>query len=258
MRCRTIVLGAVFLVAALSPGSAGMRTPGKYCGVVVFDRWDACYLYSGVYLMYVSEKVKEDLRPYAGEAVQVDAYVWQPMNPGDGLIRRYTVLGPAPDDDWLGPLTGLELCADMRVVSGRPEFRVRLKNNSAKTITIHADHLAPTLLMRAPAQVYPWTVGDGPSEAALTRTEMYSLGAWWVIDGKKMHWRVTSERLKPFTELAPGQKMATTLLFNLPPGEYEFLCGYGGGVHQTMCVASNLVPFDVDATRTAHEVQTTH
>ncbi len=69
---------------------AGRRGPGKYCGVAVFDRWDGCTLYSGVYLMYVSEKTKESLRKYAGQAVQIDAKeVYQPINPGDGRIGKF-------------------------------------------------------------------------------------------------------------------------------------------------------------------------
>ena len=76
---------------------AGIRGPGKYCGVIVFDRWDTCFLLSGPYITYISEKVKEDLRTYKGQAIQVDALdVFQPKNPGDALIRKYKIIGPAP------------------------------------------------------------------------------------------------------------------------------------------------------------------
>jgi hypothetical protein len=47
-------------------GLCSIRGPGKYNGVVVFDRWDGCHLYSGGYIMEISEKVKGVLRPYAG------------------------------------------------------------------------------------------------------------------------------------------------------------------------------------------------
>ena len=88
------VLGG--LSALVLPGPAGVRGPGHYDGVVFFDRWDSCYLFSGVYLMYVSRNVKEIFRPYAGRAMEIDAKdVWQPMNPGDGLIRKLTVVGEA-------------------------------------------------------------------------------------------------------------------------------------------------------------------
>jgi hypothetical protein len=46
------VLAAVALAPMLV---AGIRGPGKYHGVVFYDRWDNCYLFSGVYLMYISE-----------------------------------------------------------------------------------------------------------------------------------------------------------------------------------------------------------
>ena len=69
---------------------AGIRGPVKYSGRVIFDRWGGCTLYSGVYVMYISEEVKEKLRPYANEAVEINATeVFQPMNPGDGLIKAF-------------------------------------------------------------------------------------------------------------------------------------------------------------------------
>src|SRR5688572_1613557 len=98
------------LLALVSIG--GIRSPGKYCGAVLFDRWDGCYLYSGIYVMYVAEAVKEDLRGHAGQWVQVDAIdVWQPHNPGDGRINRFRVIGAAPADrNWV-PIDGLALRA---------------------------------------------------------------------------------------------------------------------------------------------------
>jgi hypothetical protein len=39
----------VVLIGALACGfiltaQAGIRAPGKYCGVIVFDRWDTCFI----------------------------------------------------------------------------------------------------------------------------------------------------------------------------------------------------------------------
>ena len=57
----------------------------------------ACTLYSGTYVMYVSEKVRRGLRPYAGQAIRIDAKeVFQPMNPGDGRIGSSSTLDPLP------------------------------------------------------------------------------------------------------------------------------------------------------------------
>src|SRR5262252_6280352 len=91
---------------------AGIRGPGKYSGVVVFDRWDTCFLLSGPYITYISDNVKNGLRRYAGKAMQVDALdVFQPRNPGDALVRKYKVIGPAPLTDHPPDLEGLELIA---------------------------------------------------------------------------------------------------------------------------------------------------
>ena len=57
----------ILVTALLTAGilSGGIRGRGKYNGIVIFDRWDSCYLYSGVYLMAVSEQGKDSLRALA-------------------------------------------------------------------------------------------------------------------------------------------------------------------------------------------------
>src|SRR6516225_5196465 len=97
-RFRSMAAVCLLVAVALSSrvANAGIRAPGKYSGVVIFDRWGGCILFSGVYLMYISDSVKEQLREYEGQAVEIDALeVNQPTNPGDGLIRRLKILGPA-------------------------------------------------------------------------------------------------------------------------------------------------------------------
>lgn len=250
-RCRLLLPGAALAAALLAtaptPAVAGLRWLGKYTGVVLFDRWDACTLYSGIYVMYVSEQVKAGLRPYAGQAVQLDATdVSQPINPGDGLIRAFRVLGDAPDtDDWLGPVAGLGLATDLRFVGGRAEVRLTVRNDSDRAVTVHADHLAPTLLARAAPPGF-LACHDGPSVAVLTRCELFNQPfGTCVRSGRRLYWRVTSGPVRGLTPLAPGQRMVTAMLLNAPPGEYQFLFGYGGGCQETRCVASNLVSFDV-------------
>lgn len=65
------------------------------------------------YDMEVSEKVKELLRPYNGQAILLDAKeVVQRMNSGDGRITKLEVLGPAAEPrthgDWNPLLAGLD------------------------------------------------------------------------------------------------------------------------------------------------------
>lgn len=49
-------LMTTFLIITLCTGTAfagiRARVRGKYSGIVIFDRWDTCYLCSGIYLMY--------------------------------------------------------------------------------------------------------------------------------------------------------------------------------------------------------------
>jgi hypothetical protein len=41
--------------------------------------------------------------------------------------------------------------------------------------------------------------------------------------------------------------MKVRIVFHIPPGKYQFLFGYGGGVHEEKSMASNPVSFDVNA-----------
>jgi hypothetical protein len=91
-----VAITCVLVSTLLSTAPAGIRAPGKYSGVVFYDRWGGCILFSGIYLMYISEDVKDTLRSYEGKAIEINAReVIQPINPGDGLIKELEVVGPA-------------------------------------------------------------------------------------------------------------------------------------------------------------------
>jgi hypothetical protein len=248
---------ALFLAHSLN---AGIRGPGKYNGVVIFDRWGACYLYSGAYLMPVSEKVKELLRSWEGKAVLVDAQeVYQPINPGDGLITKLVVLGPAdepasvpmqrpPDIDGLS----LTVAANFSKEAS-DELVVQVRNVGSTSRELHMDALAPTLLAKKGGDEHPWPPADGPSFAALTRFDMLFLAKTparqsWGVNGNP---HVTAMSVASGTPISarihiePGEVIEVPLTFELGPGEYEFLVGYGGGVHAARSLASNRLDFDV-------------
>jgi hypothetical protein len=67
-----VLILAILADELATPAHAGLRGPGKYSGVVVFDRWDTCFLLSGSYITYISSKLKNELRPYQGKAMQID------------------------------------------------------------------------------------------------------------------------------------------------------------------------------------------
>ena len=67
------------------------------------------------------------------------------------------------------------------------------------------------------------------------------------------HFIVTYEidpysRITERFELRPGQSQRIRVLLKLPPGEYQFLIGYGGGVHESRSLASNAISFDIHDT----------
>src|SRR5215469_3796731 len=112
IRIATACFVAILIVWFTTAAIGGIRGPGKYSGVVIFDRWGGCILFSGVYLMYVSDSVKDQLREYEGQAIEIDALeVNQPTNPGDGLIRHLKILGPAESKQAWYTVEGISLDA---------------------------------------------------------------------------------------------------------------------------------------------------
>ncbi|QOY90368.1 hypothetical protein [Paludibaculum fermentans] len=260
----SVLLGCLLVLAA----SGGIRGDGKYNGVVVFDRWGGCHLYGGAYVMEISEQVKGLLRPYADQAVLIDAKeVWQPINPGDGLIRKLAVLGPSEETTAVQfgrpPLLDdleLKVFANFRAASG-PELILELKNNGTSKRGVDMDALAPTLLAKR-QEVECFCPSDGPSCLAVTRTNINFLHQHPVAGACSVNGRSRTVRLwlspgvavqKAF-ELGPGQSIEVSLQFDLSAGEYEFLAGYGAGVHQSRTLASNRIAFDVDGQGQPHLV----
>jgi hypothetical protein len=68
-------------------------------------------------------------------------------------------------------------------------------------------------------------------------------------------WVTTPRTFEKHVVLQPNATFELRLSFKMPAGEYEFLAGYGGGVHAWQCIASNLVAFDVAADGTAKLVK---
>src|SRR5580692_4448161 len=170
-------------------------TTGQHNGFVIFDRWGGCHLYSGAYVMEVSESVKGLLRPYANQPVLVDAKeVFQPMNPGDGLITKLEVLGPSVETTSATfgkpPLLedlSLKAFANFSAPSG-PELILELRNigNSKRGVDMQA--LGPTLLAKKQGSEC-FDPSDGPSFVAVTRTNIdfmhqYPAGGRCVVNGK--------------------------------------------------------------------------
>jgi hypothetical protein len=243
-----VALIVLFAIAAV-PLQAGMRGPGKYSGVVIFDRWDTCFLLSGPYITYISSSVKEKLRPYSGQAVQVDATdVFQPDNPGDALIRQYNLVGLAPDSRYIR-VNGLSLRIRSAFEKGALSFFIDIRNTNDCDVWVRTDQIGITILGTKKTTRSP---SDGVSEAAITRSSLRFHGGreWRADDGELLHAYFTVEGLSALpnrVQLAPHTSFQVRLSLDISPGEYQILFGYGGGVHETASVASNALSFTVGA-----------
>ena len=251
--CTSAVLCASFLVAASAPILiAGIRGPGKYNGVVFFDRWNNGYLFSGVYLMYISDAVKETLRPYEGTSMEIDAKeVDQPMNPGDGLIKKFDVIGESKEDtqqhvNQAPSIRGIHLRAMVSGASRRPSAVVEIRNDSSSAVPIESDALGFAVI--AHDKPYFICPSDGTSCAVITRLSAASSDGENRIDSQSWGWAFDgANRLPSRFTLRPGEVRATSMALNLPVGAYQFIAGYGGGVHAGPCAASNAVSFDISS-----------
>jgi hypothetical protein len=245
------------------PVFGAIRSPGKYNGVVIFDRWGGSHLYSGAYVMEISESVKDLLRPYANQPVLVDAKeVFQPMNPGDGLIQKLEVLGPSVEttSSKFGkpPLLedlNLKVVANFSAASG-PELIIELRNTGTVKRSIDMQALGPTLFTKKQGPEC-FSPSDGPSFVAVTRTNIDFMEQYPAVGGCLVNGKGTTIRMwlppgvaVPRTfDLEPNQSIEVPLQFELSEGEYEFLAGYGGGVHEARTLVSNRVAFNVNAVR---------
>src|SRR4051812_3637857 len=213
--CRQLVAVTIYLVlcSLLTTVHAGMRGRGEYLGVVVFDRWDTCFLLSGPYVTYISEAVKEKLRPYAGQAIQIDATeILQPMNPGDALVKAYAILGDPPDghDDSIAKIE-IEVRSAFDGENS-PIFDVTLRNASVEKAGVSPSAVGLTLLGINQGMLF--SASDGKSVAWITRadleprnTDQIAKSSWSsAVDGKTIAYAKYNAMqpcaFKSFVELA--------------------------------------------------------
>lgn len=271
----SIMICIVSMLWVATSCRAGRIAPGKYCGVAVFDQWDGCTLYSSKGVLYISEKVKKNLRQYAGKAVQINATeVYQPMNPGDGYIRKFKYLGPVPQDRVSANLKGLSLVSLVRMhEDGMPIVTITIHNNRKGYIWLCAKDLAPTLITKRNLPK-PRLMGhismllrkrklfkrqfsayDYPSKAVLlslgSSESEPRLSGQIAVAGALCTWTLDKENsLSREFMLRSGEKKEINIKLNLPDGQYDFLCGCGGNRYGGTCFISNLSAFDVKHGRT--------
>jgi hypothetical protein len=253
-----VVLICALACSFILTAQAGIRAPGKYCGVIVFDRWDTCLLLSGHFITYISDGVKNELRPYVGKAMQLDALeVSQPRNPGDASVRRYQIIGPAPNNHYWVTLDRLELAARSDFgPQGTATFLIELHNTGSQAVTVNRSEFGPTLLGSNPKA--PFWPSDSRTGAWITRVGLLqsSSSEIWSSTPRES-WSGTTKYSASFTidpkslppercQLAPGQSLKVRVTFKASSGQYQFIVGYGGGVHEGKSLASNAISFDLN------------
>jgi len=201
--------------------------------------------------MYVSEAVKEQLRPYEGKPIEVYALeVFQPINPGDGLIRRLNVLGPAPEKERWYTIEDTKLDAQPGIVDdSHVTIRLTITNEAKIPARIDASQIGFAVLVKKGTNEDPHSPSDGPSIAVITRVDALSKGGPFEMRvGDQLlscsFLIADKDRFPRLFDLAPGESKSTEIAFQLPKGHYQFWAGYGGSVHEGKLIVSNPVSID--------------
>jgi hypothetical protein len=118
--------------------------------------------------------------------------------------------------------------------------------------------LALTLLGKKSNRNSFFDPSDGLSTALITRTGLGGSRRSGTSNSSRdrCFWTIGDKPIPHSFTLKPGQQHSITISLILPRGEYDFLCGYGGGVHEDKPLATNIVSFDVDENQRAMLVKT--
>ena len=169
--------------------------------------------------------------------------VTQPTNPGDGLIQKLKVLGPAPPSKSPFTFEGIKLNARPVAVEGvRAAIELTVTNESDTPAKIDTSQIGFVLLSERIAGAQ--TPSDGPSTAVITRSNVFiGKGTSGLGNGEKVYSYSyiipDSLRFPQSLELVPHTSRSTQIRFELPAGHYQFLAGYGGDVHESKLNVSN-------------------
>lgn len=228
--------------------AAHLIGPGKYEGVVVFNRWGTCFLVSGSEVTYVAADVSGPLLPFKNTDLQLEASIVTVLGryAGYGMIHKYRILGP-PSDVSSDAIKEMRLRATSRFLSKsnmRPRFTVELRNGGHAPLRLKGSGMQVVLFRHEPP--LPSTSNEVSSvyifHPAVQRGSFMSSS----LIGDRMHYTGftvdVSAAPPPSSVLEAGQVVATNLSFKLDPGQYQAIFAYTSG---DATLVSNALSFDV-------------
>lgn len=252
IRC-VVWLASLAAVAATAHG--GIRAPGRYKGVVVFDRWGGCVLCRGYAIDYVSESAKAPLKDQDRDFVDLDVtHIYQPVNPGNALIKSFIqVWAKPPVPKRADPL---RLSVRPAVEGGTASFVIEALNTGDEDVTVRYDRLAVHVMKQRASQNGLFRPSDSPSVAVVLAHFLLEdpnrgsprLRSGGVLANTPYRWELTGVTALPReVRLGPREATRLNLAVTVPPGEYDLFAAYDDYTVPGRCTASNSVGFDVAA-----------
>ena len=131
-----------------------------------------------------------------------------------------------------------------------PAIEVEVRNTGSSNLGLNADNF--TILLPTRRNEALWrNIPDGPSYAALN-CQMFGRGGGTsgITVGKRfVSYSFSVDPPESFPDsftLKPGSSRHAILVFQCPPGEYQFLFSYGSSLFMQRPLVSNRLDFDVD------------
>jgi len=91
---------------------------------------------------------------------------------------------------------------------------------------------------------------DGRSDAVITHSSLFQTSGTreWASDGQLLRASFAIEgeaEMRDYIKLLHVHFRSYVVALDISPGQYQFVFGYGGGVHEEALLLSNAISFDV-------------
>ena len=198
---RLLIYASIAIVLMPHAADAWMwALPTKVDGVFYLDHFGGCYCYNDVGLMYVSEKEKSFVTPYANKPVTLDVTrTYQQSFPGTIRLEQFTISTRVGSTG--SQTNDIRLDASWLLGKKRDSLNLSITNSGASAVSIYPsiiDFMVLTKKSRTSRMPAFMEIADGPSIIlGAQRISGWSQRNWsgsFVRDDQVVSWTVRDGR----------------------------------------------------------------